>query len=378
MKSRIYLFIIIIIFLLIVLSTYLVKKLKPPQENLSIDRKISQMLVLGYTDDKSFNSILDNVSKDKISGVIFYARNIKDSADILSTISIINSKSVNYPLFMMLDQEGGQVSRISPKNGFNYYPSAEFMAQKNDINKAYDIYFDMAKTLKTLGFNFNLAPCVDIKTNETSSIGHNKRSYGSDDKTVTNYSRVFIKAHNKNRVITALKHYPGLGATHIDTHKSLPDISESWSKIELNPFLNILSEFPNEPVMVGHVLNKNLDEKYISSFSKNTLDILSVQMGHKGIVIMDASDMSAIKDYSISQIIVSAINAGVDLFIFPNHTFSITNSRIYMDAEKFHTIILNAIANGEINEVQIEKSYNKIINLKENFLMEKKDAKKVF
>ncbi len=344
----------------------------PEKRHISLDEKISQMIIIGYGDDKNFPVVLDNLRKNQISGVIFYKKNIKSPDDILSKISLINSVYSEYEPFIVLDQEGGQVSRISNTNGFKYYPAAETISLKYNLDEAYNLYFDMAKALKNSGFNFNLAPCVDLKMNEKSSIGKNKRSYGADFNKVSKYAEVFIQAHNDNHVITAIKHFPGLGSTPVDSHSQLPDITEYWNPDELMPFKILLKKFPHQPVMVGHVVNKKLDNQNISSLSASIISILSNQMGHQGIILMDAADMAAVDDIPAEKIISSAVNAGVNLFIFPNHSCSGSNSKQYMPPEKFHSIIKNLLINGEISEEQIDKSYKKIIYIKNYYKGDKK------
>lgn len=338
-------------------------------EGVSIDKKISQMLVLGYSDEDSFLRVLNYAREGNISGVIFYARNIKSRSSISSLISLLNSGAGKVPLFIMLDQEGGRVSRISDKNGFKFYPSAEKVSSSLSEKEAYELYFDMAKSLKSVGFNFNLAPCVDLKISEKSFIGGNNRTYGNNPSKVSNYAISFIKAHNDNNVITTLKHFPGLGNAVDDTHKGLPDITNTWTQKEIMPYSKILHEFPVEPVMIGHVYNRKIDADNVASISVKTIDILKKDLGHSGLVIMDAPDMSALEDFSIEKIIISAINAGVDIFIFPNHQYSANDARLFMTPHVFHNIVKKALQNGEITEEQLDCSYNKIINIKRKYLL---------
>ena len=83
--------------------------------------------------------------------------------------------------------------------------------------------------LKKYNINLNLAPCVDIKTTEKSSVGKNERTYGNNYKQVNIYAKEFVKAHYDNGVIPVLKHFPGIGNAELDTHKGLPDISSTWT-----------------------------------------------------------------------------------------------------------------------------------------------------
>ena len=352
------------------LAAYIYFYTKSSPNEISIEEKISQMIVIGY--DKS-NKSLKNLEKDinngNISGVIFYKRNIKNPEQIKNQIEHFNKISkAKYPLFMMLDQEGGKVSRITDNNGFKVYPSAKEVSKFNK-EKAHNAYYEMATDLKNIGINFNVAPCVDVKINPKSSIASDSRIYSENPKVVTDYSLEFINAHNAAKVITAIKHFPGLGNAEFDTHKTLPDITNSWKETELIPFKSILEKYPKEPVMVGHVINKKIDSNNISSLSSKTISVLNNSMNHEGIVIADAIDMSAVEDYSIEDILVKSINSGVNLFIFPNHVQNENNSKIYMRPEFFIKTVKEAINSGKISTDKIDTSYNKIIDLKQMFIL---------
>ena len=361
-------------------NLYNLKNAPDTQENISdvkddipLDVKIGQMIVIGYNNPESImSSIYSDIENNKVSGLIFYKCDIKSPSEIKNKISYLISLNKKYPLFFVIDQEGGKVSRIADDNGFKTYPSAIKIAKKYSPDKAYKIYNKMASDLKNAGFNFNLAPCVDIIANKNSFISTRDRSYGTDSKTVYTYSREFIKAHNDNRIITALKHFPGIGSASLDSHKGLPDITNTWNKFELIPFQKIFSEYPNEPVMIGHIFNKKIDDENISSLSEKTINMLS-DMRHNGIVVADAYDMDAVNKYDINEIIIKAINSGVNLFIFPNHSYIKDNYRLYMPPDVFINIVKNAVAEGKIAEDKINLSFNKITKLKKEYIKDEQN-----
>lgn len=364
--KRVLLLFFITVLLLSFLITIIISK-KTVSENITLETKIGQMIIIGLSTDekKVLDNIYNDIENNRVSGIIFYKYGIKSPQKIRKKIEKLNSIPTIHPLFIMVDQEGGLVSRIADDNGFKTYPSAENIAQNHTPEEAYKIYSDMAKDLKRAGFNFNLAPCVDMKTNPDSVIGKRLRTYGSKSETVSKYSYEFIKAHNDNNLITALKHFPGMGNAVLDSHKTLPDITKSWKENELEPFKNIIKEFPDEPIMIGHVMNKKIDSDKISSCSEKTINLLK-NMNHKGLIITDAIDMDAVNNRNIEDIIIDSINAGVNLFIFPNHVYYSDNPKKYMNPELFINIVLNAVKDGKISSDKIDKSYTKIIDLKQN------------
>lgn len=129
-------------------------------------------------------------------------------------------------------------------------------------------------------------------------------------------------------------------------------------------------KYPKEPVLVGHVINGNIDSKNISSLSSKTIYILDNTMKHEGIVLADAVDMSSVEDYDIKEILSKAINSGVNLFIFPNHVKNTSNSKIYMEPEYFIKIVTEAVNSGKIKMSKIDDSYKKITDLKQRYLID--------
>ena len=372
--SKKFWFNVLILLVVLVVSIYSIKlgttdksKLFFVHKQVPIDYKISQMMVMGYVTQSDYRQVLKELASDNISGVILYKRNISSAESLKLATDVMYRHSLRAKPFIMLDQEGGGVSRIDTDNGFQNYPSAQRVSREYKQPKsAYNLYFTMAKELANVGINFNLAPCVDIKTSEYSRIGRSLRSYGDNANVVTKYGREFVATHFINGLVPTLKHFPGIGNSHLDTHKTLPDITNSWKEDELLPFKNLIKEFPYVSVMVAHVYNKHLDSENITSLSPKSLKLLK-DYGHKGLVIMDAVDMSAIDNYDVEDVLVKAINSGVDLFIFPNH-FKSPDMKYYMTAENFHKLIKKSLSEGKITEEQINKSYEKIMFIKEQFL----------
>ena len=113
--------------------------------------------------------------------------------------------------------------------------------------------------------------------------------------------------------------------------------------------------------MIAHVYNRNLDENYPASMSKNIITgILKNKIGFKGLIITDDMQMKAISDnYDLEYSIITAINAGNDILLFGNNVSYDKNI-----AKIFNDIVFNAVKEGKISQDTIEESYNKIIKIK--------------
>ena len=368
MKTKLFLISFLIFASLLLILHFSFEK-KVEIEDVPVEVKIGQMLLVGFTTDDSYNQLIDDLKNQKVSGTIFYKRNLNEKEEVKNKIQEIYKSSQTLKPFILIDQEGGLVSRLSNIKGEKKYFSAKKVAQEfSTYDVVYQYYYSMASVLKDYGFNFNLAPCVDVAVNKNSVLNQKYRIYSSDENIVYKNALAFVKAHFDNQVYTSLKHFPGHGSTISDSHLKLPDISNTWEERELYPFKKIIEDVPYVSVMVGHLFNSKIDENMMSSLSKKTTDILVDDFNHKGLIILDSIEMSALDNYSCKEIIQYGINANVDLFLFGNHNFKSSNPKKYMSSDNFISIVMDLLKEGKISEKQIDRSYKKIKYVKENFI----------
>ncbi len=296
-----------------------------------IKKLIGNMFMVGFfgTSVDKNSQIIKDIKDYHLGGVILFdkdpsdrkkAKNIKDKEQVKS-LTLALQKYSNYKLLIAVDQEGGRVQRLSPRNGFSQkYKSASDIVKKNDKYIKSE-YSKMAKELKSVGINFNLAPVVDLEINPNNRvIVKLKRSYGKTPLDVTKYSTIFIQEMAKKGILTSLKHFPGHGSSLGDTHKGFVDITNTWQKKELKPYQNLIEDGIVDTIMVAHVMNKQIDSKYPSSLSKKSVtNLLRGKLLYEGVVISDDLQMRAIsKHYSLRDTIKLSINAGVDILLFGN------------------------------------------------------------
>ena len=222
----------------------------------------------------------------------------------------------------------------------------------------------MAAQLIDLGFNLNFAPVVDVNINPSNPIiGKVGRSYSADPAIITAHATAFIKAHQKHKVATTLKHFPGHGSSSSDTHRGLVDVTKQWQTAELIPYKKIFDAGICDAIVSCHVINCNLDSTCVpATLSKAiTTTLLRKELKFKGVVFSDDMQMYAIsKNYGLEKSIKMAINAGVDVLVFGNNV----NASDRITASEIHAIIKKLVANGEIDEQRIDESYNRITSLK--------------
>jgi beta-N-acetylhexosaminidase len=335
---------------------------------LSLRQKIGQLMVCGFQGDNSatISDIKKLIETYHIGGLILFGRNIGTSAQVLGLTTCLQKHAKRnghiQPLFFSIDQENGMVRRLG--EGTTSFPGAMLLAATNDEKLTYEIGKATAKELKALGINWNLAPVVDINNNpENPVIG--VRSFGETAENVSRFAKAFMKGMQVVGVITTLKHFPGHGDTHVDSHLALPVITHSLKKIEkleLVPFKECIEEGA-DTIMTAHVYFPELenDENRPATMSHKVITgLLREKLGFDGVVTTDCMEMKAIADtVGTARGAVEGIKAGVDLIMI-SHLPSLQMETI--------EAIVAAVESGGISESRIDESYRRVQKLKEKYL----------
>ena len=341
----------------------------------SLSVKIGQMLMIGFRGLTIAEApqIVADIRERHIGGVVLFdydvpshtpLRNIS-SPDQLARLTLELQKTTKIPLLIAIDQEGGKVNRLKPARGFPPSTSAEYLGKLNNPDSTRAAALQCARTLKAMHINFNLAPVADLNVNpDNPVIGKIGRSFSADPAAVINNISVICRADREEGIIPALKHFPGHGSSTTDTHLDFTNITESWSEKELVPYRGLIATGYHDPIMTAHVFNGKLDPLYPATLSKAILDaLLRGKLGFKGVIVSDDMQMKAIADrYGLETAIQLAIDAGVDILLFGNNT-----SYEPEIASKATAIIHSLLQKKIITEERIDRSYRKIMELKNRY-----------
>lgn len=341
------------------------EKVNYKMDNLSIDEKIAQMLIVYYIGDE-YDENLSNIIKEvKPGGFILMSDNITTYDRTLNFVKGMQNDS-DIPMIISTDEEGGSVQRIKGIRDISVtdIPYMYYLGQTKDKNLAYKVGEIIANELRTIGVNLTYAPVMDIYSNPNNTV-IGKRSFGSDPNTVYDMATSLKNGIEDNLVNTCIKHFPGHGDTETDSHFETPIINKTLDELEnsdLLPFIKSIND--TNMIMVGHIaLPKITNSSIPASLSKEIVtDLLKNKYNYKGLVITDALNMRSLtNNYSDKEIYTMAINAGVDLLLMPNGS---------KNAIKY---IKEAIDDEEIDINTINESVRKILtykysNIKENYL----------
>jgi beta-N-acetylhexosaminidase len=338
----------------------------------NLDVKIGQMLMIGFRGLEVNNEhfIMQDIRKRHLGGVVLFdydiptqqaVRNIESPSQVKALVASLKSVSA-MPLLVAIDQEGGVVTRLKERHGFPPTVSHQRLGEVNDLETTHKHATLIAKTLADLGINLNLAPVVDLCANpDNPIIARYERCFSADPLVVSDHALQFIQAHHEQGVLCALKHFPGHGSSTADSHLGLTDVTNTWSRVELEPYGRIIKAGQADAVMTAHVFIANMDDRYPATLSRVTIrGILRGELNYDGVVMSDDMQMGAIvSHYGFEVAIRKAIEAGVDMLVFANNS-------VYEEdvAGRATEVIRGLVQAGTISEARIDESYRRIQRLK--------------
>ncbi|CUP12577.1 beta-N-acetylhexosaminidase [Clostridium baratii] len=333
--------------------------------NMSLDEKIGQLVISGFYGPTLDENILKLVKEDKISGVILFNRNVKDSSQLLSLNNSLKESNKNnkLPLFISVDEEGGSVTRMP--SDIKRLPTNKYIGSLNNKDLSYKVGEILGEQLSYFGFNMNFAPVLDINSNPNNPVIGN-RSFGNNKDIVASLGTSTMKGIQSKNIISVVKHFPGHGDTSVDSHVNLPVVNYDINRLnsfEFVPFKTAIQNGANA-VMVGHILLPKIDNKYPSSMSYEIVtNILRKDLGFDGLVVSDDMTMGAItENYSIEEASVKSINAGVDLLLV---------CQKYENTENVLKALKEAVLNGTISKERLDNALYNIISTKKKYLLNK-------
>lgn len=326
-------------------------------KDLTLEEKIGQMLIIGIGSKANIQEVINMIKTNKIGGVLLYKNNYETKEELVNLINKLNEANKNnkIPLFIAVDQEGGIVNRM-PNEFLNLY-SAQKIAATNDKQLIKESAKITGQMLKEIGFNLNFAPVVDLKNKDNNWLS--KRCFSKDPKKVTEYATEYMKELNKQNIISVTKHFPGHGATNIDSHALIPVIKkyENLTK-DLEPFKQIMKK-GCDAIMMAHMIVKDVDKFNPCSLSKKFIEEqIRKELEFNGVIITDEVRMKGIRYlYGKTRPVIKAFNAGNDV--------------ILVKYRKNDTKLINKIKRNIKNEKELDKHVERILKLKEKYNISK-------
>lgn len=291
-------------------------------------QEFGKHLVIGYDQPENIAPL---VSRGWVSGLYLTRRNTEGKTlaqlrDEISAFQALRKQAGLPPLMIVSDQEGGNVSRLSPP--LPQQPTLSTLitpgaTEKELAAKALEYGREQGKYLASLGVNTNFSPVVDLKPQgpDFRMDFHTliaQRAISPDPHTVTVMGLAYSRGLMSQGITPTLKHFPGLGSANGDTHHFSAHLTVSRKTLETRdwvPFRDILAQTP-ALLMVGHVMADDIDPGTPASLSAPLIkSIVRQQWHYNGPIITDDMTMAAVYERGLCRSTIQALNADVDLLL---------------------------------------------------------------
>jgi beta-glucosidase len=248
------------------------------------------------------------------------------------------------PLLIASDLERGAGQQVA---GLTQFPPPLALASLEDASVVRWAGAVTAQEARAVGINWVFAPVGDLDVLPDNPIVQT-RAFGGDPNRVASLVRTWIEGCQDAGALACAKHFPGHGRTTVDSHIALPVVADSAGELretDLLPFA-IAVESGVASVMTAHVAYPALDASGLpATISRPIMAELRERLGFDGLVVTDALIMdAALVGRRESDAAVEAIQAGVDLLLYPN------------DARRVRDALVSAVGSGALSPARLGDS----------------------
>ncbi|XLZ72657.1 glycoside hydrolase family 3 protein [Massilia sp. SR12] len=275
-------------------------------------RKIAgQLIMIRFPGTVLEQATADFIRANGIRGVCLFRGNMTDSVQLAKLTADLR-EVMGQNALIAIDQEGGAVVRST---WVPAPPAAMGLGAADDTDLAYRTGAAVARAAKSLGFNWNFAPVLDLNNNPDNPVIA-ERSFGAEPQRAVELAMAWMAGSHAEGVACCVKHFPGHGDTHVDSHRDLPTVDKALPQLDVLELAPFRAAAPLAPAMMtAHIVYPAIDAENPATMSPAILDgILRQQWNYKGVIITDGMDMHAIAGrYGVGNAAVRALVAGADM-----------------------------------------------------------------
>jgi beta-N-acetylhexosaminidase len=322
--------------------------------SLSLEDRVGQLLMVGFRGTRLDEDVESRVRGPRVGGVCLFKHNIASARQVARLNDGLRRLLADHiPPFVALDQEGGNVMRVSDQ--VVRLPGNMALGATRSAELAYAAGRAQGEDLQRLGFNMNLAPVLDVNLNPQNPV-IGIRSYGDSVSLVSEMGRAFARGQQEAGLVTVAKHFPGHGSTGTDSHEALPVMHETREEVlaQMEPFRAVLQE-GLDGLMTAHVAIPRLTgDEVPATLNPRVLEgLLRRELGFDGLVLTDELEMEAIvQRYGVGRAAVLAVKAGADMVLVPWR---------HEKQEEVYEALLAAARSGELPAGRLEQAVRRIL-----------------
>lgn len=325
-----------------------------------LERLANGVLWPGFFGTTAPRWLRDELS-DGLAGVVYFGQNVSDELSALSTEIL----AANPDALIGIDEEGGSVTRLESATG-STVPGAAQLGLLDDLVASERTGAELARRVRAVGANVVLGPVADVNTDPRNPV-IGVRAFGDDPDLVSRHVVATIDGLQDAAVAACVKHFPGHGDTHLDSHHALPEIAldvEEIERVHLAPFRAAV-EAGVDAVMTAHIVVPAWGEQP-ATLNPRVLGMLR-EWGYDGVIITDALDMAAIREtVGLGGGAALALAAGADLLCIGNPTNPGDAALPDQDERDFRAArdgIVAALRDGSLARERVEEAAARVAGL---------------
>jgi len=320
---------------------------------MTTERKVAQLMLVGFRGVDETSSVFGDLRERDLGGVVVDSRNYADAtqlATLLAGVFTVARETRHVPPFVLTAQEGGAYSELGG------IPPTRAPGELDSPRAAARAAGAAARSLKLLGINGVLAPVVDVGTE---GGGGGNRLYSDDPGAVAEFAAATVTAYQREGLLVAPKHFPGLGAATQPTEAGPATVGLSVRELvqrDLRPFAAAVdARVP--AIVVGHGLYPADDYVLPASLSRGmSTGLLRRELRFGGVAITDDLASPGLTGAaSIPDAAVDALRAGADM---------VWISRDRGDQEAAYVAVLNAVRKGEVSRRRLDEALMRVLRAK--------------
>ena len=328
----------------------------------SLDEDIGSVVVVSWRGSDINPGVRSLLDDGRVGGVLLFASNFNGPAGLASLTDrlqgLATSACLDHPILVMLDQEGGQVTRVQAA----FAPPSQLVAGSGGADHVRALERTSAAGLHQLGVGLDLAPVADVRTNSGDQIILD-RSFGSNPAIVSPLVGAAVQGLHDGGVGATLKHFPGLGGAAGDPHVAIPTDYETeaqWQRIQMPAFQAGIAAGA-DAVMTTAVYVPGLGGGTTPAmFSAPVVGRLRTQLGFGGVIVTDSLSMGGVgARYSLPEAAVAAFAAGNDMVLLGNGDPG-------YEAEAM-AAVRAAVVSGRLDRVALHQSAMRVNQLRDRW-----------
>lgn len=249
-------------------------------------------------------------------GFILFARNCDTPDQVRDLTSELREAAGREDVAILIDQEGGRVSRLRPPNWPEFAAARTFgeAYERNPeqaLARVRENGLRIGEVLASVGITVNCAPCCDLFLPQTTrAIGD--RAYSASPAATAALAMAFAQGQRDAGVLPMIKHLPGHGRATTDSHEQLPIVDTPRAELERTDFAAFrpLADLPL--AMTAHVVYTAIHPALPATLSPTVIrEAIRGDIGFRGFLFSDDLVMKALSG-DRTALALQALHAGVD------------------------------------------------------------------